>query len=60
MQEERNETVPQYYYTEKEWEKVSAYIDQQYGVSDLVAHEVFSPDPSKEFLQVMPTIFTKM
>ncbi len=31
MQEENNETVPQYYYTEKEIEKVTAYIEQQYG-----------------------------
>ena len=55
MQEETNETVPQYHYTEKELEKVSAYIDQQYGASDLVAHEVFSPDIHCDIVIVPPS-----
>ena len=31
MEDERKETVPQYYYTEKEMDKVSAYIENQYA-----------------------------
>ena len=44
MQEERNEVVPQYYYPEKEWNKVSDYIEQQYGEYENVMHEIVSPD----------------
>ena len=55
MQEENNETVPQYYYTEKEIEKVTAYIEQQYGKSELVAHEMVSPDIHCDIVIVPPT-----
>lgn len=55
MEEERKETVPQYYYTEKEWEKVSAYIEQQYGESEFVLHEIVSPDIHCDIVIVQPT-----
>lgn len=54
MQEEK-ETVPQYYYTEKEMDKVSAYIEQQYGESELVGHEMVSPDIHCDIVIVNPT-----
>jgi hypothetical protein len=31
MEEKNHEIVPQYFYTEKEMDKLSAYIKQQYG-----------------------------
>ena len=55
MQEERKETVPQYYYTIKEMEKVSDYIKQQYGDYELVAHEKLSPDIHCDIVIVNPT-----
>lgn len=55
MEEERRETVPQYYYTEKEMDKVSVYIEQQYGESELVGHEMVSPDIHCDIVIVNPT-----
>ena len=55
MEEERKDTVPQYYYTEKEMDKVSAYIENQYGESELVAHEMVSPDIHCDIVIVNPT-----
>ena len=55
MQEETRETIPQYYYTEKEMDKVSAFIEQQYGESELVGHEVVSPDIHCDIVIVPPT-----
>ena len=55
MKEENKETIPQYYYTEKEMEKVSAYIELQYGGYEIVAHEVVSPDIHCDIVIVPPT-----
>ena len=55
MEEEKSEKVPQYYYTVKEMDKVSAYIEQQYGESDIVGHEVVSPDIHCDIVIVPPT-----
>ena len=55
MEEKTKEMVPQYYYTVKEMDKVSAYIEQQYGESDLVGHEVVSPDIHCDIVIVPPT-----
>ena len=40
MEEKSDENIPQYLYTEKEMEKISDYITQQYGDFELVAHEM--------------------
>lgn len=55
MEEEGNEKVPQYYYTEKEEEKVSDYIEQQYGKFGEVLHEIVSPDIHCDIVIVPPT-----
>lgn len=55
MKEENKETIPQYYYTEKEMEKVSDYIERQYGEYEIVAHEVVSPDIHCDIVIVPPT-----
>jgi len=55
MEEEMNETVPQYYYTAEEMEKVSDYIKTQYGDYDLVAHETVSPDIHCDIVIVPPS-----
>ena len=55
MKEDNNEMVPLYSYTEKEMEKVSAYIEQQYGESELVGHEMVSPDIHCDIVIVPPT-----
>ena len=55
MEEDRKEAVPQYYYSEKEWDKVSDYIEQQYGKSDFVGHEIVSPDIHCDIVIVPPT-----
>ena len=55
MEEGRKEAVPQYYYSEKELDKVSDYIEQQYGESDLVGHEMVSPDIHCDIVIVPPT-----
>lgn len=54
MKEEK-ETVPLYYYSEKEMDKVSAYIKQKYGESDMVGHELVSPDIHCDIVIVPPT-----
>lgn len=53
--EKINEIVPQYYYTDKEMDKVSSYIEQQYGAYELVAHEMVSPDIHCDIVIVPPT-----
>lgn len=53
--EEENEKVQQYYYTEKEEEKVSEYIGQQYGEYKDVLHEIVSPDIHCDIIVVPPT-----
>lgn len=55
MEENNKEKTPLYAYTEKEMEKVSAYIEQQYGKSDLVGHELASPDIHCDIVIVPPT-----
>lgn len=55
MEEDRKEAKPQYYYSEKEMDKVSDYIEQQYGKSDLVGHEWVSPDIHCDIVIVPPT-----
>lgn len=55
MDEKNNKTVPQYSYTEKEMDKISAYIEQQYGEFETVGHEVASPDIHCDIVIVPPT-----
>ena len=55
MEKERKENVPQYYYTEKEMDKVSAYIEQQYGEYENVMHEIVSPDIHCDIVVIPPT-----
>ena len=55
MKEETKETFPQYYYTEKEIDKLSTYIEKQYGESDIVAHELISPDIHCDIVVIPPT-----
>ena len=55
MEGKNNETVPQYYYTEKEMDKVSVYIEQQYGKFEEVGHEIVSPDIHCDIIMVPPT-----
>ena len=52
---ENREKIPLYDYTEKEWNKVSAYIEQQYGKYDNVLHELVSPDIHCDIVLVEPT-----
>ena len=52
---ENKEKTPLYDYTEKEWNKVSAYIEQQYGEYDNVLHELVSPDIHCDIVLVEPT-----
>lgn len=54
-EKERKENVPQYYYTEKEMDKVSAYIEQQYGEYENVMHEIVSPDIHCDIVVIPPT-----
>lgn len=55
MEEKNNEKVPQYYYSVKETDKLSAYIEQQYGKIETVGHEVVSPDIHCDIAIVPPT-----
>lgn len=55
MKEENREKELQYYYSEKEMDKVSAYIEQQYGDFDYVGHEIVSPDIHCDIVIVPPT-----
>ena len=52
---ENKEKIPLYDYTEKEWNKVSAYIEQQYGEYENVMHEIVSPDIHCDIVIVEPT-----
>jgi hypothetical protein len=52
---ENKEKTPLYDYTEKEWNKVSAYIEQQYGEYENVMHEIVSPDIHCDIVIVEPT-----
>ena len=52
---ENKEKTPLYDYTEKEWNKVSAYIEQQYGEYKNVMHEIVSPDIHCDIVIVEPT-----
>ena len=55
MKEDNQETNPLYSYTEKELEKVSAYIERQYGEYKEVMHEMVSPDIHCDIVIVPPT-----
>ena len=55
MREENKEMIPQYSYTVKEMEKVSDYIERQYGEYDDVMHEMESPDIHCDIVIVPPT-----
>ena len=55
MDEDRKEAFPLYYYSEKELNKVSDYIEQQYGHSDYVMHELVSPDIHCDIVIIEPT-----
>lgn len=52
---EKEEGIPQYFYSEKEIEKISAYIEKQYGKFDVVGHEWVSPDIHCDIAIVPPT-----
>ena len=52
---ENKEKTPLYDYTEKEWNKVSAYIEQQYGEYENVMHEKVSLDIHCDIVLVEPT-----
>ena len=52
---ENKEKTPLYYYTENEMNKVSAYIEQQYGEYENVMHEIVSPDIHCDIVIVEPT-----
>ena len=52
---ENKEKTPLYDYTGKEWNKVSAYIEQQYGEYENVMHEIVSPDIHCDIVIVEPT-----
>ena len=55
MEKNNEETTPKYYYSEKEMDKVSNYIEQQYGKYDLVGHEKVSTDIHCDIVIVPPT-----
>ena len=55
MDEDKKEAFPLYYYSEKELNKVSDYIEQQYGHSDYVMHELISPDIHCDIVIIEPT-----
>ena len=55
MEEKNHEIVPQYFYTEKEMDKLSAYIELQYGKFETVGHEVASPDIHCDIAIIPPT-----
>lgn len=55
MEKEIKETIPQHYYTEKEANKLSTYIEQQYGEADFVGHELVSPDIHCDIVVIPPT-----
>ena len=52
---ENKEEIPLYDYTEKEWNKVSAYIEQQYGDYEGVMHEKVPLDIHCDIVLVEPT-----
>lgn len=51
----KKEEFPQYLYSEKEVEKVEAYIKQQYGEFEEVFHEIVSLDIHCDIAMVPPT-----
>ena len=55
MKNDEKETFPQYSYTVKEMEKISEYIEQQYGEIELVAHEMESSDIHCDIAIVSPS-----
>ena len=55
MEEKSNEKCPQFLYTEKEIDKISEYIAQQYGEFEMVGHEVVSSDIHCDIVIVPPT-----
>ena len=55
MEERNDEIIPQYYYTEKEMDKVSDYIELQYGAYETIGHEMVSPDIHCDIVMVPPT-----
>ena len=50
-----SEIVPQYLYTAKELDRVSSYIEQQYGEFETVGYEMASPDIHCDVVVVPPT-----
>ena len=55
MEAHNNESYPQFFYTERELNKVSAFIEQQYGAYDEVMHELVSLDIHLDVALVPPT-----
>ena len=55
MNKNNKEAIPKYSYTGKELDKVSAYIERQYGEYENVIHEFVSPDIHCDIVIVPPT-----
>ena len=55
MNKDNKEKIPLYSYSEKELEKVSSYIERQYGEYEDVIHEIVSPDIHCDIVLVPPT-----
>ena len=55
MKTTNKEEFPQYLYSEKEVEKVEAYIKQQYGEFEEVLHEIVSLDIHCDIAMIPPT-----
>lgn len=55
MEAQNNESHPNFFYTERELNKISAYIEQQYGTYDEVMHEMVSLDIHLDVAMVPPT-----
>ena len=55
MNKDNKKKIPLYSYSEKELEKVSAYIERQYGEYEDVIHEIVSPDIHCDIVLVPPT-----
>ena len=55
MLEKTDIDTPRFLYSEKEWNKLTSYIQQQYGDYDEDIHEIVSPDIHLDIAVVPPT-----
>ena len=55
MDKQHDSEIPQYLYTDREWNKVTSYIETQYGEYDEVIHEYASPVIHLDIAVVPPT-----